>query len=117
MSISKVNRTPQEAASFGAFGGGWNEGTKLDVSNATEQVAALDKDCDRILWYSDTDCYLRFDTDTGDQITSDSPPLVRAGVADWIEVPGGLRSGDKTIQMHVQQVVSQASRTFWYVEQ
>lgn len=117
MSLTKKLLSKQAVHSFGAFGGNWEEQTKGDISDQTEVVFTIDPDCARVLLFADSDCRIRFNsTSTNDQITANSPPLIRANVPLELSIPQGHSVGDKTIYCHVKQAISQSSRTCYCVE-
>lgn len=112
----------QEALGHGAYGGGWSVATVLDISDASQKHATINRDTSILYVYSDSDVYILFDTaaTTGNSTANDL--ILPAGLHS-LSVPKGLYSGEKdgaqnpnVIHLHVKQVTSATSKKFRIVE-
>jgi len=114
MSIDKRVFSTAEAASLGAFGGGWRVNTRVNISSAVQKHHTIDLAATRILLQSDSNIRIRIDkVATTANVVNDDLILVGNGLTiHEISVPKGIQAGVPAVQLylHILQATSVAAK-------
>lgn len=120
MAVKKRQFTTSEATSLGAWGGGWQVATRIDISSATQKHHSIDLQATKILLQPDSDILVSIDS-TSDTANNADNDLVLTGnglIIHEIAVPKGIQEGNPATQLylHIKQVTSVASKYCRVVE-
>lgn len=109
-------QSKQAAESLGAYGGGWDVGTVLDISSAVQRHFTVDKDTNVLYIYTESDVYILLDNaETTANVTAND--LILPAGLHSMSVPRGLYSNNNSrIYIHILQVTSAISKKLRVVE-